>query len=397
MGGAKNVKNAQWYELSIAAKLNSAPIDIGNGFLDITDFYFDPNHKSYPPEQTKAGYPAEIDITVIKANVQYNISCKFTERPSGILGPPSREFLEVLLEFMPLHSAEAARRLDAQMNYILATNHMIGTELLQIGNWEFSRYEHLSEKIKRFGKKKYGGGFNSNLFQADQLRLLLNRVYILNIGIDELEKLHEKSKEFQNAYAVLSRRLLNIPRQGQHLHEVISVDVTILCHSTDHSKCYDLAIEDRICHVGSLNVFQRKLERRLREHKDELIKKISAKDVGLTTNDIVSHRSMSPEGISNMLNIVLNKKELLKSQYVFYVLPVTLGILAFGAFDLAQRIKETRDEYDRVHPARLKEINALELGEKALEQLTQLAYLNGFGYKLPSNDIIIDSKKRGKI
>lgn len=389
MGGAKNVKNAQWYELSVAAKLSSSAIKIGDGYLKITDFYFDPNHKSYSPEQTKAGYPAEIDITAIKANMQYNISCKFTEKPNRVLRPSSREFLEVLLEFAPIHNAE--KRLNGQMNYILATNHIFGTELLQVRNWEFSKYEQLSERIKRFGERRFGNRFNCSIFQPDALRLLLNRLCMLTFSIDELEMLHKESSEFQKAYDILSRRLLNIPRQGLCLHEVITVDFTVLCRSKNHTECYDLLIEDRICHVGNLDAIRRKLERSLQKRKGELIKRISAAEIGFTPNDVASRYSISPNAVCRTLNVIFNKKELLKSRHAFYVLPVVFDILAFEAYDLAQRIKETKDEFERVHPLRVKEISALELDQKALEELTQLAYLSGFGYKLPSSDIIIDS------
>jgi len=83
----------------------------------------------------------------------------------------------------------------------------------------------------------------------------------------------------------------------------------------------------------------------------------------------------------------------IKYPYNFYVLPITFDILAFDAFMLAKKIEATQDQFKKVHPSNIAEIKQLGLDSRAVEDITVLAYLYGFGYKLPSTDIILDTNQ----
>lgn len=372
MGGARPVKNAQWYELSVAARLSSAPQKIDDAELDLTDFHFDPNRRAYPSRLTNAGYPAEIDITATKANTQYNVSCKFTERPERILKSRSKEFMEVILEFLPLLHQEET--LGFRMNFILATNFMVSTEISLAGVWEFKQCAEFSRNIVSFGKKKFGDKFNADLFQPNQLKRLLNRLYMWTFGINELEQLHKGNRNFQIAFDVLCRRLLNVPKRGHSLHKIIQPDLIILCESPDHSECYDLVIEGRICHLGSLSTIQRRIEKALKTRLSHVVSKIYGMKVGLTPSDVKARRSMSPDGICRILNSILNNPKFFKIKYpyTFYVVPGAFEIVIFQPFALAEMIAETEDDLKRV------------------QDIARLAYLHGFGYKLPFAEIVLD-------
>jgi len=393
MDGARPVKNAQWYELSVAARLNAYPVKIGEAELDLTDFYFDPNHRPYTSKLTNAGYSAEIDIIATKSNVQFNISCKFSEKPEQILRSGSQEFLETILEFIPLTQIEDS--LNLQMNYILATNFMISKELSQRRDWEFNKNVEVSERVIRFGRKKYGDKFNADLFQADSLRRLLTHLHLLIWNVNEFEALYEKDNKFQKAFDILYRRLLNVPRQGLSLHDIVKSDVVIFCDSSDHKKCNDTIIENRTCHIGSLNTIKMKLGKILEAQPFQLITEVSGVEIGLTPSRVKSFCNISPEGICRILNSIFNNRQLLKIRYphTFYVLPVTFNILAFEPFALAKRIKATEDELKKVHPTSVVEIQQLGLGPRTIEDITVLAYLHGFGYCLPSTDIVINTDR----
>jgi len=291
---------------------------------------------------------------------------------------------------MPLYHIEESQ--PFQFKYIFATNSRLKVDLSLARDWEFSRYDELYKRVTHLGIKKFQERFNSDLFQPVHLRRLLNRLTILPFSLNELETLHKEDKDFQKAFDRLSRRLLNVPKQGFSLHEIIQTDVILFCDSKDHKKCYDLVVDDRICHIGSLGGVQRKLEKVLEKCSSQLINKISGIEIGLIPRSIESHQTISSEGICRILTLVLNNEQLMKSKYQFsfYVLPVTFDIIAFQAFPLAEKIGETKDQLERVYPGKIDEIQRLGLGPLAIKEITRLVYLHGFGYKLPMTDIVVD-------
>jgi hypothetical protein len=392
MGGARAAKNAQWYELSVAAMLNAHPVKVGETSLDLTEFYFDPNHRPYSSKLTNAGYSAEIDITATKSNVQYNISCKFSEDPERVLRSTSREFRKTVLEFVPLTQLDVSSSLE--MNYILATSFIISKELSQRRKWKSGRFDEVAEDVRTLGRATYKDRFNASNFNTDSIRSLLSNLHLVTFSVGDLEESHENNPEFKRAFDMLYRRLLNIPRQGLLLQDAIKSDLTILCEISDHRKCYDTVIEDRTCHIGQLAAIRRKLTDILKTKPSALLFELRGSDIGLIPDKVKSSRSISPEGICRILTSILNDRHLLslRCPYTFYVLPVTFDIIGFQAFELAQRIEATRDELKRVYPSRVGEIQCLGLSPKAIEDVTILAYSSGFGYGFPRTDIVINEE-----
>jgi hypothetical protein len=82
--GARPVKNSVWFEISVAARMNTQNIVVGVAKIDLRDAYFDPNHRKYPAGITGTGYPSEIDIIATRSGEQYNISCKFSEQENAM-------------------------------------------------------------------------------------------------------------------------------------------------------------------------------------------------------------------------------------------------------------------------------------------------------------------------
>ena len=391
MGGAVPVKNSLWFELSVAARFNSSTMRIGNWELDITDCFFDPNHRPYPTALTSAGYPAEIDITVTGSSAQHNISCKFTKKSGQVLRSFSKEFLETMLEFIPLNYVE--KSLPSQMNYILATNFGVEEKLREIPSWKPADYSMLSQRVIRLGRSRHKSTFNESLFEPDELKRLLARLQIFSFNIEELQSLHKGNEGFKQAFDTISRRLLNAPKQGISLSEIIHPDFTIFCKSSQHhKKCYEMMIGGKFCHIGDMTKVQKELQRVSRTQSFMLIGKISGPTIGIEQACIQSDKPTAPETICRILGHVLNDRRLMKAghTYTYYVTPIEFDIIAFDAFKLAKKIQATEDCIKKLHPLNVNEIRRLGLGTRAIEDLTILAFQNGFGYKLPTTDIVCD-------
>jgi hypothetical protein len=391
MGGAVPVKNSLWFELSVAARFNSSTTRIGNWELDITDCFFDPNHRPYPTTLTSAGYPAEIDITATGSSTQHNISCKFTKKSGQVLRSLSKEFLETMLEFMPLGYIEQS--LPFQMNYILAINFGVEEKLREMPSWKSEDYSMLSQRVMQLGLSRHRSTFNETLFEPDELKRLLAHLQIFSFNIEELQSLHKKDESFKQAFDTISRRLLNAPKQGISLYEIIRPDFTLFCKSPRHHKrCYEMIMGGKFCHIGDMTKIQKELQKRLRTQSSRLIGKISGSTIGIERACIQSDKPTAPETICRMLCQVLNDKRLMKADraYTYYVTPIEFDIIAFDAFKLAKKIQATEDGIKKLHPLNVNEIRGLGLGTRAIEDLTILAFQNGFGYKLPTTDIVCD-------
>lgn len=390
MVGARPVKNALWYELSIAAYFSSQSIRVGNLELDLKGANVDPNRRPYPKTKTAAGYPSEVDITITKLSEQYNISCKFTERSDSILKQNSHDFLKAVLELMPICNIEIEYP-ELHMNYFLVTNWILSKSLGEKRNWDYSNYIKLSKDLLKLGKAEYGE-INSDIFRPDKLELFIQLLTIYSISIVDLEKLQKSDPGFQKAFETLPKNLLNIPRRGLSLNQVVQPDLTVFCDSKRHNGCCDCVLERKYCHFGHISRISARLNRILSKKPNALLVEISCSDLGVNPNKVSSRDGLAPETIAHKTSLLLSNKMIMNIKYpfTFYVVPSTFEIIAFNAYELAKMIESTQDIYKRVYPFKVPELNGLNIGFKAIQEIVQLSYLKGFNYRLPQADIILD-------
>jgi hypothetical protein len=153
-----------------------------------------------------------------------------------------------------------------------------------------------------------------------------------------------------------------------------------------------MMIEGKFCHIGDMTKAQKGLQRALRKQSFNLIGKISGHTIGIGQSCIRSDKPTAPETVCRILGHVLNDRRLTKTDhaYTYYVTPIEFDIIAFDAFKLAKKIQATEDWTKKLHPLNVNEIRQLGLGTRAIEDLTILAFQNGFGYRLPTADIVCD-------
>ena len=205
----------------------------------------------------------------------------------------------------------------------------------------------LSEATKRnLGiAKKDCEGLNESLFGTAKLRQFIPLLTIYPITCSTIENLDERDSAFHSAFDAIPRNLLNTPKQGLSLNKIINADLTLFCESSVHDECFDCLIGDKYCHVGMVNQIRDSLDEPLNE-KSTLLTEILSKDIGVNFHTVNSHERLPPEVIAHLVSSVLNSKEIIdvKCGHTFYVVPGSFRIIAFNAYEIARKIKATRDE-----------------------------------------------------
>jgi hypothetical protein len=394
MVGARPVKNSLWFELSVAAYFSTQPIKIDNCLIDLKNAQVDPNHRPYKKTRDIAGYPSEIDVTITKIGYQYNISCKFSEKSDAILKPNSPDFLKAILELMSLYHIEEDYY-GLQMKYLLVTNFVISQALNSKNTFSTYQLETLSRNLIKIAKRS-GNKVNESLFKPDKLRSFLPLLIIYPITMSELEKLHKDNADFTESYKSIASNLLTVPKRGLRLNQIVNADFTLFCDSkSSHKDCYDCIIEKKICHLGHIAKITRKLNQLLSDKSNELLTRISCEELGVNIKNVIVSDALTPEAIAHITASILNNRVIVKTKHphTFYVLPASFTIFAFDAFKLVNEIKAKGVFNERIYPSKVPELNNLNIGFKAIQEIIQLAYLKGLSYWLPKSEIIFDNEE----
>ena len=392
--GGRQPKNATWFELSVAASLNTNPYSIGEKSLNLTDYYIDVNPPPYASDLTHAGYPVSIDIIAQKGDSRYNISCKFSQTDDKALTIRSQAFQDVFLEFVPVLKVE--RLLKYRMGFVLATNMRLSRSVEELfKHSSLDEMRKLSERVKRRGNSKYKSRFNDILFDEKTLLQLVQRIAILRFSIRELESLHETNEDFRQDFESISKFLVRTPRVGFNIIEIRPCDVIFNCHSQTHEKCTEVVIDDLFCHFGDLKT----ISEHLREQATCLDKAIVVLVLGvlspfLNEKNLVLSENISKFKACSVLTKAFNKHRLLgfPEHVGFFIVLGTWDLVIFDSKCLSSELKKTHDAYFRYHPDKIGDLHKLGLGPEALKEITKWALLLGFGLKIDDLEIAIEEK-----
>lgn len=396
-GGGRPPKNALWFELSVASYLKTEDVNFDAQTLDLKSCAFDVNPPPYPNRMTKVGYDKEMDITAEGMKERYNISCKFSVNEDNVIGINSRSLHEAFLEFVP--ALNAADSFQKRMGFLLATNMRISktfTDLQARANP--SSVSRLRSLIVGLGKKDYGSEFNESQFTKSIIAQLTRQIIAVPLRISELERLHKKSEAFRAAFGEFCKSSIRTPVVGLGLLSWLPPDMTFFCRSKNHTFCTEAIIDGVFCHIGNL----RAIIASLRKESDRLVKSRELARIIEATSMSPSWRNDGLQGnhvshlkmCSTLTRILNDSGEVrLPNQVSAYVVPGSLDIILLDSVPLAAQLKASADSEFRFHPARVKPLGSLRLGDEALKEVTKLSLRNGMRMSVTDSDIVIDRKQ----
>ena len=392
--GGRQPKNATWFELSVAASLETNPYSVSETSMNLTDYYVDVNPPPYASDLTNAGYPASVDIIAQKGDSRYNISCKFSQTEEAVLSIRSPAFQDVFLEFVPVLKVE--RVLGYRMGFALATNMRLTQSVEELFKCSSLKLmSELAERVKKRGESKYKSRFNDNLFDEETLLSIVQRMVVLRFGVRDLESLHEANRDFKQAFESFSKSLVRTPKVGSKLIEIRQCDVIFNCHSQIHEKCTEVVIDDLFCHFGDLKAISRRLrEQAIGLDEAAIVMASGVLSQYLSEENFVLLGEISKLKAYNILTKAFNEHRLLgfPEHLGFFIVPGTEDLLIFDYKRLSSELRKTQDQNFRYRPDKVSHLQKLGLGPKALEEVTKWALRLGFGLKIDASEIAIEEK-----
>ena len=339
---AAQPKEGIGFELHVAAALKTEPQKLDGRSLDLTEFYFNINPRTYPRGLTKAGYDVTVDITASKDNVEYLIECKSSKHRDQILDLNDSQFLKSMLEFLALEMLSEQTKWD--FCYILATNYPVAKEIATLGQEGSTRQvERLRNALIGFGCKEHGETFNSGATSARRIVKVLRTLVCLELPDQYLRLKMSSDSEYRKNYETFSSRL-------KHLDLTLSQDgpaqvrrfqtVSFLCKSSSHEKCRNIPTDGMICHVGNIDSFTSELEP-FRKRNETGIRMIRASQLGFSVNDVDYPRNVSTKEVSESITIALNS--LIGDACLLYIVPGTFDVLLIDKEIMVEKIKRCFD------------------------------------------------------
>jgi hypothetical protein len=393
-GGGRSPKNGLWFELAIASLLQTQSRSFGERQLDLKSFRFDVNPPTFSEALTQSGYGTSTDIIAQEGDVRYNVSCKFSQRENSMIRLKSKTFLSVFLEFLPL--LLAGRDLGQRMEFVLATNMRFSEDISQLlGNGQSKLVQSLVIATRNLGSTRFGPEFNRELFSSLTMDSLVKKIIPLQVTIGELERLYLQDEAYRRAFENFSKSLVRTPKVGLNLFNLTKPEVWVNCHSkepSNHGTCTEVIIDSTLCHIGNLENIRRALISRakaLAESSGSILI-IQAEQVFEPNIPAFESQIHSELKTCSILTRGFNGNKIiaLPEHIAVLVMAGTGNILVLDGSKLAPRIKKTSDEMFRFHPNLIPEIQALDLGEETLRQITKMSLSAGLGLVVPDGDII---------
>ncbi len=290
----------------MAAALKSREQTSNGDSINLTEFQFDPNPRTFKPEITRGEYSVTVDLIANRLERYYFIECKSTTSPNKVLKPSSEEFLDGLLEFVALN--EFRKLSDWDIKFLLCSNCPVSVEVAQLLEEQpFHEIRKLRLLLLEAGRRKHGIGFRGVRISSRNIVETLKNTRAIEFPDRFLKEL-TRDEGFKANLEAMTEQLKRFRPDSSGGGQIISRTGTIylLCDSDNHDLCEEQLSQNFLCHIGKCSNLIRRLVLFHSDLGSPLICVIPSKQVGYTTRNVRRPAGCTSRETSDALTHSLN-------------------------------------------------------------------------------------------